>query len=192
MIDVGSDVTQTAGKLGNSAYIFDSTLELRCTTNDFRIGGDFTITCWIYPNDTWGPPNEPVMRYVDGTTNVDWELYSNSQLWFRLFDSVTGSQQQFVENDWTVGTWHHLVLLYDSTAKIMRAVLDNDLANDRQTTALTNGLRQGGTRLRLGDSAGGATGLLWRIDEMHIFRSLKDDTWIADMNNEGNGRVFPD
>lgn len=190
--DVGSDTVQAAGKHGYSAYVSGSVPnELRCTTNDFRIGGDFTISMWIYPNDTWGPPNEPILRYEDGSSNADFDFYSNSLFYFRCWDSVTGSQVQYVENDWTVGQWSFVVFTYDATSKVMRAVLDDDTSFARETSALTNGLRQGGTRLRLGDSGGAASSLLWRVDETHIFAEKKSDDWIEYMYNDGLGRVHP-
>ena len=193
LTDVNGSVGSAAGKHGAAAcYLFGGVDELRASTPDFRVGGDFTVSWWIRPLDTWGPPNQPLLRYQDDATGIDWEVFSNNgKLYFRIHDSVSGSEEQFFENDWTIAEWHFCTLLYDATARRMRAVLDADLDNDRQTAALANGLRQSGTRLRLGDNAGAAADLLWQGDEMHLFNRLKDDAWVTDMNNGGAGRAYP-
>ncbi len=193
LVDVNGSVGSAAGKHGAAAcYLFGGVDELRASTPDFRFDGDFTLLWWMRPLDTWGPPNQPLLRYQDDATGIDWEVFSNNgKLYFRIHDSISGSEEQFFENDWTVSQWHLCTLLYDATARRMRAVLDADLGNDRQTAALTNGLRQGGTRLRLGDNAGAAADLLWQGDEMHLFNKLKDDAWITDMHDGGAGRAYP-
>ena len=195
-VDVNSSVAQSTGgsaKFDNAAYIQNSSEELRCTTTDFRFGGDFTVLLWIQNTDTFNYPNEPIIRLEDGSGNADWDLRANSSAvpYMRTWDSVAGSEESIVYISWALGAYRMLVLTYDAVAKQMESTVNGDTSGQRITPALTNGLRQGSTRLRLGDDAFGAADLYWRVDEMHFFDVKKDDPWIVDMWNSGDGRLYP-
>ena len=145
----------TPGKNGNAARFVAGSLQyLKIDTVDFRMSGDFSVALWLYhvaaqpagQAERWG-----YWRLSD--FSFDYHCFRppfSNALTFRIADSVAGSAVA-TTGALSTDAWHLVIAVYDSVTK--QATLHVDNAGGVTSAALTNGPRQAGTQLLMGDAS---------------------------------------
>lgn len=195
---VNTDTFDATGKIngcldfgGNKVVVIDD-------SDDFSFGNGavdsvFSISVWIYVTASTGL--QDIISKNDDDVAKEWRLYLSrtGQIYFVLYDDVTGTYIQQKTTDALVTGWHHIVATYNATEANtgMKIYIDNIAVG---ITATTSGgyvaMDNTATKVLIGAKyIRGEQGNYFadKIDNVILFNIELTQSQISTMWNSGNG-----
>jgi hypothetical protein len=194
---VQTNTTLATGEI-TGAYQFNGTnSNILSTSNAFNITGSFTLSAWVNSTSFTGYTDQKVLTNQSSYSLGGYKLSLYGGSATTMYDEVeTRSATGTVSLDraatggtaLTLGIWHYIQGIYDSSTSTFYSYLDGKL--DRSLTgAVASG--NNGSNLSIGSDFAAANWFYGIIDEARISNVAKSADWIkAEYKNQGNPIAF--
>jgi len=181
-------VSSQVGKIGNAAQVSGASNYLTNTSANLTgqtWSGGFSVVGWLYIPTAYSDRNAVLSRH----TNTALYTNSASQLYFLVYDSVTGSSLAIASGlTINVDTWYFVAGRYNSSTK-KAEVLFNDGTWQVASAALTNEPKNTSDRIDVGQKEGDFGNAAY--DETGLYTRYLSDTEVTALYNGGAGRTYP-
>lgn len=159
-VNGNAQISTTQSKFGGASAYFDGSGDYIsfASSSDFSLfGGDFTVECWFYPQNT--ASNQALFEFYSSDTNR-WNISLVSNIDWYTIVSGTGSQK-IAGTAPTTNAWHHVALVKSGTT--FSLYLDGALVGTSTTTSYPTGNME----LYIGSGRGGSN-YQGYIDDLRI------------------------
>jgi MSHA biogenesis protein MshQ len=157
------------GYLCNAASLNGTTQYVEVADNALLdIGGELSVTAWVNANTL--PTGGNLKTIVSKDTNYEFHLTSAGEVYW-WWNDVNGTARSLTTSGAgiTAGTWHHVAIVYSSSAATQRIYVDGIL---RASASFSEALIANNDPLQIGADQGFAGRQFdGRIDEVNVFNA---------------------
>lgn len=201
----GNTCTSATGIQGDGCRMTRANNEYLTITDASQTGldmgaNDFSISYWIYWHSiTIGKQYLPAIKWTSAGNQRGFLIQYSSNTGAQAFDMITSSNGSNVAvgsismsgSPLTIGTWYHVVHLYDASAGSFETYVNNSSIGS--ATGLHTSIHDNTSPFWIGTNADANAAPDWTIDEYGIWKGkLLSTAEISYLYNSGSGRSYAD